>query len=145
MTAAAVHAPGVVATTASLSALNSCNSFCSLRFSSLKFSQHLFSTSQSTSVCFSLVLDANKNLRQLLLHLLQDRFFEHGTQVQEVEIKFNAPCSSVLEPHFHLPRTQVQLLCQRVLLFLQGRQQPDCHNTHETENWCSPVWERNHS
>jgi hypothetical protein len=33
-----------------------------------------------------------------------------------------------------LPRTQVQLLCQRVLLFLQGRQQPDCHNTHETEN-----------
>ena len=37
-------------------ALSSCTSFCNLLFSSVRFSQHLFKYSQSTSVCFNLVL-----------------------------------------------------------------------------------------
>jgi hypothetical protein len=48
-----------------LRALNSCNSFCSLRFSSVRFSQYLFSISQSTSVCFSLVLQRISSMNKI--------------------------------------------------------------------------------
>ncbi len=41
-----------------LTAFSSCSSFCSLRFSRARQSQHRFRRSQSTSVCFSLVLHA---------------------------------------------------------------------------------------
>lgn len=45
-----------------LRALNSCNSLCSLLFSSVKLSQILFKYSQSTSVCFNLVLNTHTKI-----------------------------------------------------------------------------------
>lgn len=90
---------------------SSCNSFFNLLFSSLKLSQHFFRNSQSTSVCFNLVL---QNEFLFICYIITNK----KKVLHKISFMRQLPCSSVLKPNFHLSGLQIQLLSKYLFLGL---------------------------